>query len=436
MFQSSASETRRAGQSFYVSYFVILSSFITCDTPVSKIMINNTTVIYSVLFLSFISIFTYIKFHKNELNAQFFLDQIDQEKPYKICKIQAVEPLPKAKSKHKKVKKTKKPKKENKECIQPDRISYKPVSLARPDKGWLIIGFVDRLYLKPSLIWAKQLQLLGYDNYKIIAMDNDSYKDLQIKEKRGEILPKNYMKSKPYIIEHYFENRSKSYGQDYSRKIHSIWKIRVNTTYELLNEGYSLWIVDIDSVWNKFVDFETLPKNFDTFHAIASGFPDIVKKKWGFTICAGTAGYRPTEATIKLFSDIVETCESNCDDQVVLNSVMSSTWRMKWKNVTEKQKQAYPNFSMNYFKIGHSGLDKKDKFILQSMVISEKDILRFGKVTDCESTWIINPKSQKTGDSKVMQFQRFSRCLKIGNHTLYRLKSLQRMNLVVKNKFL
>ena len=70
-------------------------------------IINNTTVICSVLFLSFISVFTYTKFHKNKLNAQeVYLDQI--VKPYKICKIEAEESLPKAEGKHKKVKEIKK----------------------------------------------------------------------------------------------------------------------------------------------------------------------------------------------------------------------------------------------------------------------------------------------------------------------------------------
>ena len=40
------------------------------------------------------------------------------------------------------------------------------------------------------------------------------------------------------------------------------------------------------------VDLDSLPANFDTYHAVAGNHPGAVKHAWGFTVCGGNAGYR------------------------------------------------------------------------------------------------------------------------------------------------
>ena len=78
---------------------------------------------------------------------------------------------------------------------------------------------------------------------------------------------------------------------------------------------------------------DKLSPNFDAFHAYATTWPRTVWKRWGFTLCAGIAGYQANEKTVKLLKELVNECrklQDKCGDQKLLNEKYAFFYDLNW----------------------------------------------------------------------------------------------------------
>ena len=222
------------------------------------------------------------------------------------------------------------------------------------------------------------------------------------------------LKNSNLVTESQYGKASSFIGQK-SLKI-EIWRLRLITTYELLREGYSVFLTDVDSLWNYYVDLDDLPNNFDAIHAVAGDYPEYINSYWGFSLCGGLAFYRPTESVLNLWKSLLTHCnQKSCDDQLIINRGYLGKG-VVWVNVNEtRQEQCAGESPVGYHKIGilvgppgDSNIDiisgnlRQMKIIgnLQIMVVSEQDMLRGGTVDDCKSVWIMNPHVVKSAGNQ------------------------------------
>ena len=190
-------------------------------------------------------------------------------------------------------------------------------------------------------------------------------------------------------------------------------------------------LVDIDSVWNWYVDLDRLPMNFDVIHSVCSLNPGFARSLWHFTICAGLALYRPTENTLNLW-DVYMTMMCNyCDDQTVLNAVYRYG-SVSWFNSNDTRQDQMYYSPVGYFKLGvvprlrETKRQRPDyvfpddlKTPLQVMVVSKTDMKRGGTPEDCATSWLMNPwtsiprgypKNTPRAMRKILMFERFGNC--------------------------
>ena len=249
------------------------------------------------------------------------------------------------------------------------------------DKGWLIVGFTDFNYVPVAKAWVDHMKVLGYENHRIIAMDEKAFENL----KRSGY---NVLKAVGDVSEE----------KDKGQRLRKIWKMRIDTVYELLLKGYSVFITDVDSVWLKYINLDSLPKNFDGYNAIATVHPRSAFKKWGFTLCGGLGGYRPSSKMLGVFSSLKQKCLKNCDDQAALNTIYISN-EMVW---VDHQMNGWGNNFIGYGKRSE----------LKIMVFDEVQVMRGGTVDDCDNAWIMNPMASKDVISKMKMFKKFKSCIK------------------------
>ena len=170
------------------------------------------------------------------------------------------------------------------------------------------------------------------------------------------------------------------------------------------------------------MSIENLPNNFDSLHGVCGGYPKDVKRNLGFTVCGGLAIYRPTKENIRFWSYLAEYCKGSCDDQHLINSAYLSS-DVLFFNVSQTEQEKYVDSEVGYHKVGvllgnwakfekkfrhHPRID--ENFKLQIMTVSQNDMLRGGDVSDCKTTWIMNPHVPKVADLKVKMFEKFKNC--------------------------
>ena len=141
------------------------------------------------VFLSIISVTTPFRISKTsaDIIGEYLetLKSIPPRKNQRETKVQT-KTYPKTTRNNKKLQKTKRT---SQSTFPKHEFSYKPVKISNLDnyKGWLIIGYTDITYLRASLIWLHRMSILGYTNYKLVAMDEQSYSYLQTYDKMGVI---------------------------------------------------------------------------------------------------------------------------------------------------------------------------------------------------------------------------------------------------------
>ena len=167
-------------------------------------------------------------------------------------------------------------------------------------------------------------------------------------------------------------------------------------------------------IWNKYIDIEALPENFDSIHAVAGDHPPDIKEQWGFTVCGGLGIYRPTLANIALWAHIDRNCRIICDDQRIINLSYQRS-NVVFFDVDQTMQNEVYSSEIGYHKIGvimGSFGESVYRLPIQIMVVSRKDMLRGGMPRNCKTTWIMNPPVPKAARFKENIFKfKFKRCL-------------------------
>ena len=197
--------------------------------------------------------------------------------------------------------------------------------------------------------------------------------------------------------------------------LNKIWKLRIMTLRELFLDGYSVFISDIDSIWNKKVELKDLPSNFDMIAAVCTQ-PRNVLKDWSFTICAGVSYYRPTEKIVNFFDALWEHCtnlphnKEFCNDQHEINKFLMAG-DIKWYNANETEQEKHWQSPIGYHKIGVASQVESKMSGFEIMVMSRDDVMRAGGVDNCARTWIMNPIANGFGSAnKLRIFKKHQGC--------------------------
>lgn len=179
---------------------------------------------------------------------------------------------------------------------------------------WVILGFADIRYLLVAKMWYDRLSALGYEDHVIMALDVSLYENLIKKNYRCEIA-----------------------ADTIKGEISDIWKLRFEVRLKYLRRGINVFVTDVDSFWNFYFSLDQLPKEYDSFQAFATTWPNNIFKKWGFTLCGCIAGYGANVKTVSLLQRLLTQCgklRHHCDDQIVLNEMYTFSYNMKWINNT------------------------------------------------------------------------------------------------------
>ena len=228
--------------------------------------------------------------------------------------------------------------------------------------SWVIIAFSDKRYLPVAKLWYQHLKKLGYENHILIALDKPTYLDLK--------------ENRTYRCELGLESIAKN--------LNMIFKTRMEITLKYLVTGKNVFISDVDTFWNRYVDLDSLLETkYDAYHTIAR-FPPSVFKEWGFTVCGCIAGIHSNQKTIQFYQIVLDKCGYTCDDQKLINEVYAFTYNMKWLN--------NEGFSESY--------DYRVKTFNESFV-ARYDI-------NCQS-WIAMGLADKTVEAKMQQWEEYNK---------------------------
>lgn len=241
-------------------------------------------------------------------------------------------------------------------------ISIKENDVRSEATSWVIIAFSDKRYLPVAKLWYQHLKKLGYENHILIALDKPTYLDLK--------------ENRTYRCELGLESIAKN--------LNMIFKTRMEVTLKYLVTGKNVFISDVDTFWNRYVDLDSLLETkYDAYHTIAR-FPPSVFKEWGFTVCGCIAGIHSNQKTIQFYQIVLDKCGYTCDDQKLINEVYAFTYNMKWLN--------NEGFSESY--------DYRVKTFNESFV-ARYDI-------NCQS-WIAMGLADKTVEAKMQQWEEYNK---------------------------
>ena len=126
---------------------------------------------------------------------------------------------------------------------------------------WIIISFSDINYFTVAKIWYDQMTEIGYNIHNIACLDKLTYTRFQQIRYRS-----------------FLADDTTSFREEI--RLSSIWKTRINTIQTFLNKNFNVFISDVDVIFLRHIDLETLPRRYDSFHGIGTIFPLNVFKKW------------------------------------------------------------------------------------------------------------------------------------------------------------
>jgi hypothetical protein len=214
-----------------------------------------------------------------------------------------------------------------------------------------IIGFSDEGYKEIALNWYQELHVLGYTEHFVAAQDRpaaDYFAQQQQQDDDGttrmrfDLLSPESNRSLKDDCSFYYDNL-KPPGRATQAYRRSLFGSRWHYILGQLEQGHHVLVTDVDNVFvrhQSMTEFED--SEYDVYHAYAGtvpSFPVNVFKVQGFTICGGMSWLRSTPPVLEFVRALVETCRCakldcscRCDDQVILNRMISSQgdYRIDW----------------------------------------------------------------------------------------------------------
>lgn len=191
-----------------------------------------------------------------------------------------------------------------------------------------IVGFADDRYRDVAVHWYNRMTTLGYTEHVVVATDPalaDFLKDQSYRYEFAKMMPMSEESSK-----------LKPYPKKLRRYSEYLFARRWMYILEQLKQGTSILLTDVDNVFSRNMPMSEMESSeFDVFHAYETKHPTKIFDQQGFVVCGGMGWFRANERTIKFLEVMVKSCGDYCDDQVVLNQLLSSTLQIKWDKKTD-----------------------------------------------------------------------------------------------------
>lgn len=184
---------------------------------------------------------------------------------------------------------------------------------------------------------------LGYDKHRIIALDQDTFthfKNLNAgldgeNQKYRIFLPHH---NNSDTLDAYFPDpKSVKFllaggesGKQHRAMRKKIWNIRLKCINAYIQDDYNLMLSDADSLWLKYFDLNKLPNTFDGFYGWErEAWPTDVFEKWGLVLHAREFAMFSNPRTKNLWKTVIEECQNDCDDQYIINRVLSNLYQIE-----------------------------------------------------------------------------------------------------------
>lgn len=173
----------------------------------------------------------------------------------------------------------------------------------------IVISIANWEYAELTLNWIAALKKLNINNYLIVSLDMELHEYL------------DSLNIKNVLVE-------------IDNNITNIWKIKLNVSSLLVNNGINFIYSDVDAIWLKDPVRDYFSDNLSDEVVFSAGtiHPNHIYKAWGFTLCAGLFCIKSCRSTKDLFNMALKDFSNTNDDQTSLNNViynMNINWEFK-----------------------------------------------------------------------------------------------------------
>lgn len=184
-----------------------------------------------------------------------------------------------------------------------------------------IIAFCNHNYRSVALAWYRRMTRLGYSTHVIVATDRLMAEFLRSNtDFRYQILI-----HEPMAVENVSSNNKKKTEQDHDL-LKLLMAVRWKFLLQQLNKGIHILLTDVDNIFTRYIpmkELENYDKNVDVWHAYATKYPRKAFAKLGFVVCSGMSWWRASPAAVRFSQIMHDTCGILCDDQRVLNNLLT-----------------------------------------------------------------------------------------------------------------
>ena len=100
----------------------------------------------------------------------------------------------------------------------------------------------------------------------------------------------------------------------WGRHLWKLWRYRLSYALRQTQLGRSIFLVDVDTMWNRYVPLDALfagsTRDIETDVFLSQGtvYPPDVYDKWGFVGCMGSVAFRATPGAQTLLRQAIRTC--------------------------------------------------------------------------------------------------------------------------------
>ena len=195
---------------------------------------------------------------------------------------------------------------------------------------WKIVAFASHNYMSVTLAWYARLTDLGYTEHVVAAMDEGIFNALTAAGVRVE----DHVRS---------PSEPREPGEPvpgWGRHLWKLWRYRLAYVMRQTQMGTNVFLVDVDTIWQRYVALETLfdqseDADVDVFFSQGTWYPRDVYDSWGFVGCMGTVAFRATQRTGELLHAALKHCAPHqCDDQVAMNHALLHEFHVRWDRDT------------------------------------------------------------------------------------------------------
>ena len=196
-----------------------------------------------------------------------------------------------------------------------------------PGGPWKIVAFASHNYLGIATAWYDRLSALGYTEHVVAAMD----------ERLFDVLASRGYRVEDHVVSPSEKPEPGEPVPGWGRHLWKLWRYRLSYVLRQTQLGRNVFLVDVDTMWNRYVPLEALfdgsadDRASDVFFSQGTVYPPDAFDAWGFVNCMGSVGFRATPGAQTLLRQALASCaEGSCDDQVAMNRALLRKYGVEW----------------------------------------------------------------------------------------------------------